>query len=178
MRSSLTFLLASALGALAQKSDSGTVPVTPHEQYSSSVGVLGCLVDTNSIAYWPAPISCTNICIKLSYKDRSRHLLRIDQSAGAYDVSYDAWNYLFTGKSAKTDPVFGGGTSMDFENADPEDCAELIRTDDGRLPLSASNSMNFLLSCLDEEDSWVGSNYQLYNVMDPICRWGYGKSVV
>lgn len=172
MRSTLPFLLASALGALAQKSDSGSVWATPHEQYSSSVGVLGCLVDTNRIAYWPASISCTNICVKLSYEGRSVHLLRVDQSEGAYDVSYDAWNYLKTGKSATEEPVTGGPLPMDFENVDPEECADLIKTDDGRLPLSASNSMNFLSSCLEEKDSWVGSNYQLYNVLDSICSWG------
>lgn len=172
MRSTLFYLLASALGALAQKSDSGSVWATPHEQYSSSVGVLGCLVDTNRIAYWPASVSCSNICVKLSYEGRSVHLLRIDQSEGAYDVSYDAWNYLKTGKSATEEPTTGGPLAMDFETVDPEECQDLIKTDEGRLPLSASNSMNFLASCL-EEDSWVGSNYQLYNVQDPVCSWGY-----
>lgn len=173
MRSPLPFLLASALGALAQKSDSGSVWATPHEQYSSSVGVLGCLVNTNRIAYWPASVSCNNICVKLSYEGRSVHLLRVDQSEGAYDVSYDAWNYLKTGKSATEEPTTGGPLAMDFETVDPEECADLIKTDDGRLPLSASNSMNFLASCLGEDDSWVGSNYQLYNVLDPVCSWGF-----
>ena len=173
MHSALPFLLASAIGALAQTSDSGTIWATPHEQYSSSVGVLGCLVDTNRIAYWPASISCTNICVKLSYEGRSVHLLRIDQSEGAYDISYDAYNYLLTGKSARDDPTTGGPLEMEFENVDPEDCGDLIKTDGGRLPLSASNSMNFLSSCIEEKDSWVGGNYQLYNVLDPICSWGY-----
>lgn len=165
-------LVASALGALAQTSKSGSVWATPHEQYSSSVGVLGCLVNTNRIAYWPASIDCTNICIRLSHEGRSVHLLRIDQSEGAYDVSYDAWNYLYTGKSAVEEPAVGGPLPMDFETVDPEECADLILTDDGRLPLSASNSMNYLASCLDQKDSWVASNYQLYNVLDPICSWG------
>lgn len=175
MRPTLPLLLASALGVLAKKkdSDSGTVWATPHEQYSSSVGVLGCLVNTNRIAYWPGSVSCTNICVKLSYEGRSVHLLRIDQSEGAYDVSYDAWNYLKTGKSATEEASTGGPLPMEFENVDADECADLINTDDGRLPLSASNSMNFLASCLEDEGSWVGKNYQLYNVLDPICSWGF-----
>ncbi|KAK8069075.1 hypothetical protein PG994_005691 [Apiospora phragmitis] len=33
--------------------------------------------------------------------------------------------------------------------------------------------MNFLASCLEQPGgSWVGRNYQLYNIMDPICIWG------
>jgi hypothetical protein len=165
-------LLASAVGALAQKTSSGTVWATPHEQYSSSVGVLGCLVNTNRIAYWPASIDCTNICIRLSHAGRSVHLLRVDQSEGAYDVSYDAWNYLYTGKSASEAPTTGGPLEMEFETVDAEECADLILTDDGRLPLSASNSMNYLASCLAQPDSWVAGHYQLYNVLDPVCAWG------
>ena len=171
MRTKILFL-ASALGALAQKGNSGTVSVTPHEQYSSSVGVLGCLVDTNRIAYWPASVDCNNICVKLSYGDREEYLLRVDQSEGAYDVSYDAWNTLYTGKSATVDPKAGGAVEMEFENVDAKHCEDLIRTDNKRLPLSASNSMNFLASCLEQPDSWVAKNYQLYNVIDPLCSWG------
>lgn len=172
MRTTLPLLLASALGALAQKGKSGTVSVTPHEQYSSSVGVLGCLVDTNRIAYWPASVDCDNICVKLSYDGRSEYLLRVDQSQGAYDVSYDAWNTLYTGESAMDRPESGGGVDMEFENVDPKHCKDLIRTKDKRLPLSASNSMNFLASCLEQPDSWVAKNYQLYNVLDPLCSLG------
>lgn len=173
MRTTFPFtLLASALGALAQKGNSGSVSVTPHEQYSSSIGVLGCLVNTNRIAYWPASVDCNNICVKLSYDDREEYLLRVDQSQGAYDISYDAWNKLYTGKSATDAPESGGGVTMEFENVDAKHCKGLIRTKDKRLPLSASNSMNFLASCLEQPDSWVANNYQLYNVLDPLCSLG------
>jgi hypothetical protein len=148
-----------------------TVWATPHEQYSSSIGVLGCKVDTNRIAYWPASVDCNNICVSLSYEGRTVHLLRIDQSQGAYDVSYDAWNYLVTGFSATERPTAGGAIAMEYQDADASACADLIHTDDHKLPLSASNSMNYLASCL-ATDTWVGRNHVLYNILDPICLWG------
>jgi hypothetical protein len=154
--------------------DSGTVWATPHDSYSSSVGVLGCKVNTNRIAYWPGSIDCNNLCVRLSYEGRSVHLLRIDQSEGAHDVSYDAWNYLYTGYSATDKPAAGGATPMEFEDVDVSNCADLIKTDDGKLPLSAANSMNFLASCLSY-DSWVAKNHALYNILDPICLWGYDE---
>lgn len=158
---------------LVAAADSVGISATPHASYSSSVGVLGCKINTNRVAYWPMAIDCTNICVKLSYDSRSLYLLRIDQSGGAYDVSYDAWNYLQTGKSATKDPIAGGGVAMTYENASASDCKGLIKTDG--LPLSAANSMNFLASCLEDADSWVGQNYVLYNIADPICSIGYDE---
>lgn len=149
------------------------ISATPHDSYSSSVGVLGCKVNTNRVAYWPMAVDCNNICVKVTYSSRSLHLLRIDQSGGAYDISYDAWNYLQTGKSATKDPIAGGGVSMTYENASASDCQDLINTDG--LPLSAPNSMNFLSSCLEESDSWVGQNHVLYNIADAICSLGYNE---
>jgi hypothetical protein len=153
--------------------NSGTVWATPHDSYSSSIGVLGCKIDTDRVAYWPGSVDCDNICVSLSYEDRSVKLLRIDQSGGAYDVSYDAWNYLLTGKSATEQPTAGGATPMTFENLDASECKDLIWTDGHRLPLSAANSMNFLASCLDRPGgSWVADNHVLYNVLDSVCSLG------
>lgn len=132
------------------------ISVTPHASYSSSVGVLGCKINVNRVAYWPMAVDCTNICVEVTYESRSLHLLRIDQSGGAYDISYDAWNYLQTGKSATEDPIAGGGVAMTYVNASASACKSLINSDG--LPLSASNSMNYLASCLEDEDSWVGQN--------------------
>lgn len=73
-------------------SGSGTIWATPHEQYSSSAGVLGCKIDTNRVAYWPGPVDCDSICVSVSRAGRSVTLLRIDSSQGAHDLSYDAWN--------------------------------------------------------------------------------------
>ncbi|KAF5675359.1 hypothetical protein FCIRC_7343 [Fusarium circinatum] len=161
----------------ARKSDSGTVWATPHDSYSSSIGVLGCKVNTNRIAYWPYSVDCNNICIALTYQDRTVHLLRVDQSQGAYDVSYDAWNYLYTGYSATDKPTAGGPVEMTYSNVDASKCSDLIHTKKSRLPLSAANSMNFLTSCLDRNEStWVGDNYVLYNILDSICTLGHDET--
>ncbi|CAK7242783.1 MAG: hypothetical protein STHCBS139747_004284 [Sporothrix thermara] len=157
-----------------------TVGVTPHASYSSSIGVLGCKVNTNRIAYWPMAVDCNNICVSLSYGGRQVYLLRVDQSGGAHDVSYDAWNYLITGKSATDDPTAGGSVDMQTENVDASKCASLIHTSGSKLPLSAANSMNYLNSCLVQQaagnTSWVAANYVLYNILDPICTYGFDET--
>jgi hypothetical protein len=142
--------------------------------YSSSVGVLGCKINTNRVAYWPQAIDCNNICVQVSYGGRSVNLLRIDQSGGAYDISYDAWNYLYTGQSAETDPVAGGGIAATYVNLPASECSSLMN--DGILALSAANSMNFLGSCLDQPSSWVANNYVLYNIQTPTCTLGYDET--
>ncbi|TGJ83922.1 hypothetical protein E0Z10_g4839 [Xylaria hypoxylon] len=176
----LTALTATSLTQVAARSvarseSSGTVWATPHDSYSSSVGVLGCKINTDRVAYWPGSVDCNNICLSLSYDDRSVKLLRIDSSEGAHDVSYDAWNYLITGYSATERPTAGGQIAMEFEYLKPSACSDLIHTDGHKLPLSASNSINFLASCLDLSDSWVAKNHVLYNIQDPICSWGHDE---
>ncbi|KAI5865616.1 hypothetical protein GGS23DRAFT_435557 [Durotheca rogersii] len=171
--SALLLSLCAVSHVVAQDGDSGAVWATPHDSYSSSVGVLGCKVDTNRVAYWPGSVDCNNICVSLSYEGRSVNLLRVDQSQGAFDVSYDAWNYLYTGYSATERPAAGGAVPMEFANVDASLCADLIHTDGGKLPLSAANSMNFLASCLGQPDSWVAKNYVLYNILDSTCSWGH-----
>ncbi|PNY29750.1 Uncharacterized protein TCAP_00337 [Tolypocladium capitatum] len=169
-------LLSLRASAAPGQTQSGTVGATPHDSYSSSVGVLGCKINTNRVAYWPNAVHCDNVCVSLSYGGRKVYLLRIDQSGGAHDVSYDAWNYLYTGYSATDRPTAGGSVNMQFENVDASNCADLIHTKGGRLPLSAANSMNFLSSCLAQPDSWVAKHYTLYNILDPVCTLGYDES--
>ncbi|KAL7936533.1 hypothetical protein V8C35DRAFT_277954 [Trichoderma chlorosporum] len=180
LHSLLPLLATPALAASIPRSDSGssstTVWATPHDSYSSSVGVLGCKVNTNRIAYWPESVDCNNICVSLQYQDRQVYLLRVDQSGGAHDVSYDAWNYLYTGYSATQKPFAGGAVAMTTQNVDMSNCASLINTKGSKLPLSAANSMNFLASCLEQENSWVSNNYVLYNILDSICTLGQDQT--
>lgn len=173
----LTTLFTFFLSASQIASD-GSIWVTPHDSFSSSIGVLGCKIDTDRVAYWPDTVSCSNICVSVTYSGRTVRLLRIDQSQGAHDISYDAWNYLYTGHSALDQPTAGGAVEMEYEDLDASECSDLIHTEGSKLPLSASNSMNFLASCLDAEDgdgNWVGGNYVLYNILDSICSWGYDE---
>ncbi|KAH6949689.1 hypothetical protein BKA56DRAFT_638805 [Ilyonectria sp. MPI-CAGE-AT-0026] len=134
------------------------VNITPHEQYSSSIGVLGCKIDNNRVAYWPGSVGCDDVCVRVYNEGRSVHLLRIDTSGGAYDISYDAWNYLAFGKSAVEEPHMGGGIDMNY--------------DVGKLPLSAANSMNYVASCIAQPTSWVAQNHVLYNIQDQVCKLG------
>jgi len=163
----------SALSIPARRDQGTSISVTPHEQFSSSIGAAGCKLNTNRVAYWPEPIDCNNICVKVTNGDRSLHLLKIDQSGGAHDISYDAWNQLVFGQSAATDPQMGGGVSMTYETVPADECKHLLT--DGRLALSAANSMNYVASCLSQPDSWVAKNFDLVNILDSQCKYGFDE---
>lgn len=173
---SLTALLAATAATVSASPfrRGQTVSVTPHAQYSSSVGVLGCKINTNRVAYWPGSVSCNDFCVRVSHAGRSLVLLKIDSSGGAHDISYDAWNYLGFGRSAKEDPRQGGGINMEYEFVNPEECRPLLHT--GRLPLTAANSMNFVASCLNDPNSWVARNHDLFNFVDPLCKYGWDET--
>ena len=161
----------------SSSSGSGTVWATPHEQFSSSAGVLGCKINTNRVAYWPGSVDCDNVCVSLRYGERSVLLLRVDTSEGAHDISYDAWNYLYTGYQASARPVTGGPVAMEYEYVNPARCADLILTDDHRLPFSAPTGTGLLVACLaNRPNSWVARNHVLYNIVDAICTWGHDET--
>ena len=167
------------LAATATAASAASLPraqsasITPHDMYSSSVGALGCKLDTNRVAYWPGSVDCNNICVRVSYQGRSLNLLKIDSSGGAHDISYDAWNYLVFGVSARDEPHQGGGFTMDYEFVDPDECKPLLQ--DGTLQLTAANSINFVAGCLEDKSSWVARNHKLINLLDPICKYGYDE---
>ncbi|KAM3506075.1 hypothetical protein MY10362_002574 [Beauveria mimosiformis] len=177
MPSNTAFLTTTALlvHAVAAAVAGTQVWATPHDSYSSSIGVLGCKINTDRVAYWPDTVTCDNICVSLSHEDRQLYLLRIDQSGGAHDISYDAWNYLVTGQSATEKPTAGGAIEMTAQAADPSQCRDLIRTEGGQLPLSAANSMNYLADCLGKPGSWVAKNHGLWNILDPLCTLGHDE---
>ena len=159
-----------ALPALSRR---GSISITPHDQYSSSVGVLGCKINTNRVAYWPSSPSCNGMCVKVSANGRSVNLLKVDGGGSAYDISYDAWNYLSTGQSATADPTTGGGIAATYEDVDMNECAGLITTADNKLAFSAANSVSFVASC--PSDSWVAQNYVFYNIANPTCNYGVNE---
>ncbi|KAI1805429.1 hypothetical protein F4811DRAFT_551890 [Daldinia bambusicola] len=164
-------LVASAVAVVASpiSSDGSTsISVTPHDRYSSSAGVLGCKIDTNRVAYWPSSVDCDKLCVKVTSNGRTVHLLKIDTSGGAYDISYDAWNYLFTGKGAHDSPAMGGGIPATFDYVDFSECAGLIKEPQGRLAISAANGMNFYGTC-------AHTKTVLYNIANPVCTRGYDE---
>ncbi|KAL1589807.1 hypothetical protein WHR41_01796 [Cladosporium halotolerans] len=164
------FAASTAAYAIPAKRDSG-ISITPHDKYSSSVGVLGCKIDTNRVAYWPSSVDCDKVCVKVSANGRSVNLLKIDTSGGAYDISYDAWNYLNTGEGAEENPTMGGGIPATYEDVDMSECEDLLKTDDKSLAFTAANAMNFVSSC-KASDSWVGNNFSLFNIANSACTLG------
>ncbi|KAM0750546.1 hypothetical protein T439DRAFT_380443 [Meredithblackwellia eburnea MCA 4105] len=150
-------------------------PMLLQDSYQSSDGIPGCKVNTNRIAYWLGEVGCDDICIKVSNKDRSVYLLKISQAPNVdhsdyHYISYDAWNYLKSGKSATVSPQLGSVLTLPYESVNPSNCAHLMQ--DGKLPLSAFNSVNYLGKCLEEPDSWVAKNYILYNIASTNCHYG------
>jgi hypothetical protein len=174
------FSLASILGLAAitsaaplAEAQATSISITPHDQYSSSVGVLGCKIDTNRVAYWPGAVDCNNLCVEVTVGTRKLTLLRIDSSGGAYDVSYDAWNYLYTGFHATERPVAGGGIAATYKEVPMSACSDILHGDTGgKLAFTAANSMNFISSCVNQQGSWVAQHYVLYNIYTPTCTLG------
>ncbi|KAF3767330.1 hypothetical protein M406DRAFT_31975, partial [Cryphonectria parasitica EP155] len=152
----------------------GTESMTPHDAYSSSIGVLGCKVNVDRIAYWPMPPDCNSMCIKLTGNNgNTLNVLHVDESGGAYDISYDAWSQLNCGVPATDGTCQGGGVSMQYEWVDNSECSDLLTDGSGKLAFAAANSMNFISSC--PSGTWVGDNYALYNIANPTCTYGYDE---
>ncbi|KAF2004175.1 hypothetical protein P154DRAFT_67711 [Amniculicola lignicola CBS 123094] len=169
MLSYITSALAFASVALA-----GTpISITPHAQFSSSIGVLGCKINTNRVAYWPMFPGCDSVCVKVQANGRSVHLLQIDSSGGAYDISYDAWNYLYTGQGAAANPTMGGGIPAEWEPAPMSECESLLTAPDKKLPLMAANSINYFVGC--PVGSWVRENSSLWNIQTSSCTLGFNE---
>ncbi|KAI1776314.1 hypothetical protein F4818DRAFT_376809 [Hypoxylon cercidicola] len=156
------------------KRGGGSTSVTPHDRFSSSIGVLGCKINTNRVAYWPEARGCDNMCVNVSANGRNVHLLAIDQSGGAHDISYDAWNYLVSGESATTNPQQGGGIAATWEDVPMSECADLITEPSGRLAFSAVTAMNTVSNCMS--NPWFAENYVLYNIYTQQCTLGYDET--
>ncbi|KAF2107511.1 hypothetical protein BDV96DRAFT_653604 [Lophiotrema nucula] len=144
------------------------VEVTPHDKFSSN-GALGCKININRIAYWPMYPDCNNMCVRITAQATgySVYVLHTDQSVAAHDISYDAWNFLGTGKSAKDDPRTGGAIKADYEFVPMENCHDILAQ--GTLPIMAS-SPNFYFGC--PSSSWVGQHSTFWNIWDQQCTLG------
>ncbi|KAF9769020.1 hypothetical protein IL306_013620, partial [Fusarium sp. DS 682] len=75
--------------------------------------------------------------------------------------------------SASEGPQQGGGIAMKYEYVHASKCKDIL--DDGKLPLSAANSMGYVASCLSDPESWVAQNYVLYNINDTVCKYGVNE---
>lgn len=59
---------------------------------------------------------------------------------------------------------------MQYTNVPMSECADLLH--DGKLPLEAANSMNYVASCTSDKSSWVAQNYELFNIANAVCTLG------
>ncbi|KAI3397178.1 hypothetical protein diail_11152 [Diaporthe ilicicola] len=179
MFSLLTVVMAFAAHATAQDlafPTSGTFGITPHDQFSSTIGALGCKVDVNRMAYWPYWPDCSKMCIKLTFGSRSRTVLHMDVSGGAHDISFDTYQYLAYGTSATASPAMlnpapNGQVQMDYEVVDMSQCADIITSDTGKLAFTAGNP-NQVNKCLGEGSNWVAKNYEVRNIAESQCQYG------
>jgi hypothetical protein len=142
------------------------------------------MINTNRTAYWPSPVDCgESMCLKLTKDDREVYVLRVDQSKPyqqtppAHDVSYDAWNYLYTGYSATVKPTQDGPIEVFYTTVPMTDsnCQALITSSDRKLPISAGTGMIYVKKCLEQPGSWVSTNIGLWNIAKPTCTLGYDE---
>lgn len=173
----LPVLTAFAAHATAQALPStGSVRVTPHDAFSSSIGVHGCKIDVNRMAYWPYWPDCTGMCINLKFGSRSRTVLHLDRSGGAHDISFDTYQYLGYGTSATSKPTFqnpaqDGAFEVTYEVVDMSQCADIITSDTGKMSFMAL-SPNQVNDCLKNGTNWVAQNYELRNIANQACQYG------
>ncbi|KAH8743307.1 hypothetical protein F5883DRAFT_424806 [Diaporthe sp. PMI_573] len=154
----------------------GEVRVTPHDQFSSTIGVHGCKIDVNRLAYWPYWPDCSGMCINLTHGSRSRTVLHLDVSGSAYDISFDTYQYLAYGSSATASPAImnpdrNGALDIDYKIVDMSECMDIITSETGRLSFMAL-SPNQVNRCINEGDNWVAQNYELRNINDLQCHYG------
>ncbi|KAK3948038.1 hypothetical protein QBC32DRAFT_373873 [Pseudoneurospora amorphoporcata] len=142
----------------------GEIWLTPHDLYSSSVGVLGCKVNVNHMAYWPEAIGCDDICVEVTNPKNGL---------------FNNWNYLETGHPAteKDQIVPSGGFTANYKTVDPNNCRQFINgTASGKIPFSAATSINYISNCvLNAPNSFVAKNFELWNVYDSQCNLGYNE---
>ncbi|KAF2867499.1 hypothetical protein BDV95DRAFT_582280 [Massariosphaeria phaeospora] len=143
----------------------GSASFTPHDSFQGQ-GVLGCKIDINRVTYFPS-YDNLNYCVKASSKGRSVHLLQVGWSASElHEMSWDAWNYLNSGKSAYDYPTYGGGIPGTWEKVPNEECKDLIKTSDGAFPVQYTEVPTYLAL------KAAGAPAHLYNFWDPQCNNG------
>jgi len=161
---------AASAAALRTRGESNFI-VTPHQQFSSSMGVLGCMINTDRVAYFPTEPTYDDICIKLTLNGRSVNLLKIDHSEGAHDISYDAFVYLTTGGTGLGNPGHIDPTPGGSWVAQPlSECADLIHTADKKIPLIAA-SPNFYFSVTPAQQA----SFEFWNIVNSQCTYGYDE---
>lgn len=157
----------------SKRATSGTIALDSHVEYSSSMGVIGCLINTNRVAYFPTTPPCSNPCIKLTAPNGNTiNVLHIDQSGGSYDISMDAYKTLKYGADWKSmnalpEAKWDGVT---YEYVFMDQCADILPQ--GTLPVLAKSPNKYVSCAASEPQSFWATHTQFYDVDDARCLRG------
>ncbi|KAJ4367830.1 hypothetical protein N0V86_009667 [Didymella sp. IMI 355093] len=156
-----------------KRATTGTIALDSHVEYSSSTGVIGCLINTNRIAYFPMMPPCSNPCIKLTAPNgNSINVLHIDQSGGSYDISMDAYKTLKYGagwKSINTLPE-AKWDGVTYEYVSMDQCGGILPQ--GTLPVIAKSPNKYVECAASEPQSFWATHTQFYDIDDTRCLRG------
>jgi hypothetical protein len=152
---------------------SGTISLDSHVEYSSSIGVLGCMINTNRIAYWPLTPPCDNPCVKLTAPNGNTiNVLHIDTSGGSYDISMDAYKTLKYGpdwRTINTQPE-AKWEGVKYEYVSMDQCAGILPN--GKIPVMAK-SPNKHTECKTSSPASIwATSVELYDIDDTQCLRG------
>lgn len=137
------------------------------------MGVIGCLVNTNRIAYFPMTPPCSNPCIKLTAPNGNTiNVLHIDQSGGSYDISMDAYKTLKYGAgwasiNALPEAKWDG---VKYEYVSMDQCKGILPS--GKLPVIAKSPNKYVECVASEPQSFWAKNTQFYDIDDARCLRG------
>jgi hypothetical protein len=151
----------------------GVISLNSHVQYSSSMGVLGCMINTNRIAYWPLTPPCDNPCVKLTAPNGNTiNVLHIDTSGGSYDISMDAYKTLKYGPGWRTintlpEAMWDG---VKYEYVPIDQCADILHN--GKLPVMAKSPNKHLECKASSPASIWATGVELYDIDDTQCLRG------
>ncbi|KAF4553723.1 Hypothetical protein D9617_6g094550 [Elsinoe fawcettii] len=169
------------IAGLAALSAAKVQKVTGHVEYRSTLGIPGCKINTNAVAYWPTTGDCDSVCAKVKNPANGveKTVLTIGTSSdpSVYDISWKRYVEL-KGEgddAAGNAAAYDGGTDMEVNPVSMDQCLDLINYEEGgqkKLPFIAL-SPNFLNECKSSSpNSWVAQNGVLLDFNNDCCTMG------
>lgn len=156
-----------------QSPNISSVALDSHVQYSSSLGVIGCLIDTNRVAYWPSAPPCDNPCVKLTAPNGNTiTVLHIDQSGGSYDISMDAYKTIKHGSNWRSinNASEAKWPGVTWEYVNMSECAGIIPS--GNLPVIAKSPNKYISCVASAPQSFWATHTTFYDIDDQRCLRG------
>lgn len=150
---------------------SGKLVFTPHVQFLSAVGIIGCKINPDRAAYVSFHPGCNNMCMKVwksdQTEDAAMELLHLDGPNGANDISMDAYKTLLHGPDWKTtNPGQEGSFEANYKFVPLDKCPKLLPT--GKLPILAKN-YEFATGCARRD------LVEYWDFDDTLCQKGINQ---